>query len=220
MVNPISPTHFITSIGTDIGKSYVMEQLIRAYRTQRGEAVMGLKPILSGYDGIETAVDSDTGRIISALGLPLNQEMVDRVTPWRFKEPLSPDMAARRANTPLKFEPVIDYCRKIQCEGYDRVLIEGVGGVMVPLNDHCRVIDWIEALNCDIVLVASNYLGAMSHTFTAYEALKSRGLEVSSVIVSEYAGEAIDMEETCQSLSHYIPADIIQPLYRNGSLVV
>jgi dethiobiotin synthetase len=195
-------TFFVTGSGTGVGKTFVMRALLGRLRRQE-RLVEALKPVVSGFD--ESAVEaSDTGRILAALGHPLNEEGVAHVSPWRFAAPLSPDMAAAREGRRIYFDRVVDYCReRSEVEG-DVLLIEGIGGVMVPLDDRNTVLDWIAALRVPALLVTGSYLGTLSHTLTAVAALQGRGVEA-SVIVSESEESPVHLTETVATLRRHLP---------------
>ena len=84
---------FVTSTGTDIGKTFVVRGLIKQL-VARGRTVEALKPVITGFDP-RTAHASDTGRLLSALGRALTPEHLAEVSPYRLREPVSPDLAAR-----------------------------------------------------------------------------------------------------------------------------
>ena len=102
------PAVFVTASGTDIGKTYVAEALLRQWR-QSGRTVAVLKPLLSGYDPADAA-NSDTGRLLAASGVAITPESIDLVSPWRYAAPLSPDMAAAREGKSVSVNDVIAYC--------------------------------------------------------------------------------------------------------------
>src|SRR5579871_163369 len=83
---------FITGTGTDVGKTFVASSLVRLFR-QMGRTVDAIKPVVSGFDP-QTAETSDPGILLEALGRPVTPEEIERISPWRFREPLSPDLAA------------------------------------------------------------------------------------------------------------------------------
>ncbi len=87
-------TLFVTSSGTGIGKTFVMRALI-GHLANEGRRVEAFKPVISGFDPAAPSV-GDTGALLEALDEPLSPESVERVSPWRFGAPLSPDMAASR----------------------------------------------------------------------------------------------------------------------------
>ncbi len=110
---------------------------------------------------------------------------MEKISPWRFRAPLSPDMAASREHRTIELEDVVKFCRDAGNGAENVLLIEGVGGVMVPLNGQHTVLDWIEATNLSSILVVGSYLGTLSHTLTAVEALCSRGITVAAIVISE-----------------------------------
>src|SRR5262245_21171245 len=100
---------FVTGTGTDIGKTFVTAGIIRHLRNA-GRKVGVLKPVLTGFDPIEWQ-KSDPAVLLSALGRSFEMEEVARISPWRFKAPLSPDMAAARESRKIVFDEVIEFCR-------------------------------------------------------------------------------------------------------------
>ena len=143
--------YFVTSTGTDIGKTFVTAGLIR-YLREAGQAVHALKPVVSGYDSsvVET---SDPAVLLNALGLPIDAETIDRVAPWRFRAPLSPDLAAAREGRTIDFDELIAFSRKEIAAAGGILFIEGVGGIMVPLDAERTVLDWMAALQIPLLLV-------------------------------------------------------------------
>jgi dethiobiotin synthetase len=87
------------------------------------------------------------------------------------------------------------------------LLIEGVGGVMVPLDDRHTVIDWISALRVPVILVAGSYLGTISHTLTALHVLAQRNLTTLAIVVSETPGSTVPLTDTLESIRTF--ADMI-----------
>jgi dethiobiotin synthetase len=196
---------FVTASGTDIGKTYVAEALLRQWR-QSGRLVAVLKPLLSGYDPADAA-SSDTGRLLTASGVAITPESIDLVSPWRYAAPLSPDMAAAREGKTVPVDDVIAYCAAAIAEADESgmsLLIEGIGGVMVPLDDTRTVADLIAALGIPAILVGGSYLGSLSHTLTAYEALRARNVTVDSVIVSETPDSDVPLDETRDVLARFV----------------
>jgi dethiobiotin synthetase len=195
---------FITAAGTDIGKTFVTAGLIRAL-SRAGRAVDAAKPVISGFT-METIGVSDTGILLSALGRDLNSEEAERLSPWRFTAPLSPDMAAEAEGTAIDFDALLADSRG-RIAGYqDVLLIEGVGGVMVPLDDTHTVLDWMEALGLPVLLVAGSYLGTISHILSALDVLTRRGLRVAALVVSETQGSTVGLDQTIATLRRFIPA--------------
>ena len=199
------PAVFVTASGTDIGKTYVAEALLGQWRAS-GRTVAVLKPILSGYDPAEAA-GSDTGRLLTASGVEITPESIDLVSPWRYAAPLSPDMAAAREGRNVPVDDVIAYCAAAIVEADEAgtsLLIEGIGGVMVPLDETRTVADLIAALGIPAILVGGSYLGSLSHTMTAYEALRSRNIAVDCIIISETPDSDVPLAETRDVLARFV----------------
>ena len=98
---------FVSATGTDVGKTFVTAGLIRHFLELR-RAVDAIKPVASGFDQAAIAA-SDSGALLAALGRPLTIAEVDRISPWRFAAPLSPDMAAAREGRAIDFEKVANF---------------------------------------------------------------------------------------------------------------
>jgi dethiobiotin synthetase len=192
---------FITGSGTDIGKNFVTAALIQTLR-RRGRQVEALKPVVTGFDPAQSAL-SDPGILLAALGEPVTPAALDRIAPWRYAAPLAPDMAAKRAGQALDVAALIASTRRAVDAARDVLLIEGVGGVMVPLDDKHTVLDWMAALSLPVLLVGGSYLGAISHALTALDALRHRHLTVKAIIIDETPGSGVDLAETVATITRF-----------------
>ncbi len=204
--------YFITSSGTGIGKTLVVAALIHQLR-KTGRGVQALKPVLSGYDDADAGI-SDSGILLSALGGEATPEAVAQITPWRFTAPLSPDMAAARDGRSIDFAALCKFCRDHIGTDNRTMLIEGVGGVLVPLTSDKTVADWIAALDIKPILVVGGYLGALSHGLTAWETMNARNIPPVSVVVSESPDGPVSLDETITTLMRFLPPIPVVPLPR------
>jgi dethiobiotin synthetase len=194
---------FVAATGTDIGKTFVACGIIAELR-RRGRKVEALKPLVSGYDD-SRADESDPGRLLTALGRDVDPSEIERISPWRYRAPLAPDMAARREGKNVDFGAVVKFCRDAMGKQGD-LLIEGVGGVMAPIAEGRTVLDWIEELGIPVLLVAGSYLGAQSHSLTALAALRERRISPIALVVCESSAEgSVDPAETAASLQRFTP---------------
>jgi dethiobiotin synthetase len=193
--------YFVTSTGTDIGKTFVTAGLIR-YLREAGQAVHAIKPVMSGYNSsvVET---SDPAVLLNALGLPIDASTIDRVAPWRFRAPLSPDLAAAREDRSIDFDELTAFSRKEIDAATGILFIEGVGGIMVPLDAERTVLDWMAALQIPLLLVVGGYLGTISHTLTALDVLAQRHLKVAAIIVSESERNPVELDDTVASIARF-----------------
>jgi dethiobiotin synthetase len=204
---------FVTSSGTGIGKTLVTLRLIEELRTA-GRSVQALKPVASGFDAAHPD-GSDTALLLRAQGLDLGAKNLEAVSPWRFTAPLSPDMAASRERRSIPFDALVGHCR-VASERRGVTLIEGIGGVMTPLDAEHTVLDWIEALGAPALLVVGSYLGTLSHSLTAASALRARGVTIAGVVVSESEEQPVPAAETAATLVRFLTPVPICVVPRTG----
>lgn len=196
-------SYFVTATGTDIGKTYVTAGIIRAAR-RAGRRLSAIKPLLSGYDAAN-AVSSDSALLLAAMGKKVTHRSIAAITPWRFTAPLSPDMAAAREGRSLDFAALMAFCQAAIAAAPEGLLIEGVGGVAVPLGGTKLVADWIAALRIPAILAAGTYLGSISHTVTAMESLVVRGIPIAGIVLNESIGAPVPPEEVMTALARLLP---------------
>lgn len=186
----VSNAYFITATGTDLGKTWLTAGIAAAARS-RGIPVRALKPVMSGYDPARHE-ESDIAKIGAG------------VTAWVYAAPLSPDLAASHEGKAIDFAALVNWCRGEIAANDGLLLIEGIGGAMVPLTARHTVRDWIAALDISVLLVCGTYLGALSHTLTALAALREAGIVPAAIVVNESAGSAVSLADTLTSLLPHI----------------
>jgi dethiobiotin synthetase len=201
---------FITATGTDVGKTMVTCALI-SQLIKKGKTVRALKPIISGYT--EHTMDRiDTAEIIRALGHKMTPEAIAHVSPWRFTHALAPDMAALREGRTIDYTDLLDFCHVDPHE--DELLIEGVGGAFVPLDEDHMVVDWINDLDIPAIVVAGSYLGTLSHTVATIEAMRGRGVTIRGIIISESEESPVPLPELADTMRRLIPETRIETIPR------
>lgn len=194
MMRPI----FVTGTGTDVGKTHILCAMLEAHRKTGGRARV-MKPVISGFDPADLNA-TDTIRLMRANGDELTGEGVQAVSPFRFRAPLSPDMAAHRENRDLTIETVVNWC----LDRIDRsmpTIVEGAGGVMSPLAVDGLNLDLIRELDARPILVTGAYLGAISHTLTALRVLD----RTCPVIVNDYNASPVPAVDTARSIQRFAP---------------
>ena len=205
---------FITATGTDIGKTFVAGGLIQHLRAA-GRTIDALKPVATGFD--PGALDaSDPGILLSAMGRPVTFAEIERIAPWRFAAPLSPDMAARHENRTLDFNSLVDFSRRAIAAHSGMLLIEGIGGIMVPLDETHTVLDWMAALNIPLVLVTGSYLGSLSHTLTSLDVLRRRELAIKAIVVNETPGSTVPLADTVETLARFAALESDPVIWKRG----
>lgn len=152
---------FITGISTDVGKTIVSAILTEALQADYW------KPVQTG-----SATDSDAQTIRKYLS---NSRTVIHDNAYVFELPASPHAAAKAENQEIKLQKIKEPITN------NHLIIEGAGGVLVPLNDNDYVIDLIRS-DYQVILVSKNYLGSINHTLLTVEALKSRNIFIAGII--------------------------------------
>ena len=193
-------TIFVTGAHTDIGKTHVACALLQAARAQ-DLSVAAFKPVVSGFDERDWR-ESDPGRLLAAMDIAPTPAALAAISPWRFAAPLSPPMAAAREGRRLDLDEIAAACRAWLDEtAADFKLIEGVGGVMSPITQAATGLDLMARLAMPNLLVGGSYLGAISHTLTALEVLRARGLPPLALVVSQSGeADAPDFTQTVESV--------------------
>lgn len=193
--------YFITGTDTGIGKTYATVALMRWFR-RSGVSVIGMKPVASGCffeDGELRNEDALLLQENASVRAPYSKLNV-----YVFEPPVSPHIAARKSGQVVGIEPIVKKCRSL--EGLaDRVLVEGVGGWEVPINDGERVSDLAKALELPVILVVGMRLGCLNHAI-----LTSRAIIGSGVPFSGWIGNCVNqsfsfLEENLQTLRTQLP---------------
>lgn len=172
---------FVSGIHTDAGKSYATGWLARQL-TAEGKKVITQKFIQTGNVG--RSEDIDVHRRLMGCG-ELPEDIEGLTAPQIFSYPCSPQLAAEIDGRPIDFE-AIDRAMETLDSRYDVVLLEGAGGLMVPLTDDFWTIDYIASRGLTVSLVANGSLGSINHTLLSLEALERRAIPLHSVIYNEY----------------------------------
>lgn len=207
---------FVTASGTDIGKTYVTTGLIRALQA-RGVPVSALKPLITDFTA-RTAPGSDTALILKALGEDVTDQAIARLSPWRYEAALAPDMAAAHEGKTVPYDEVVAFCAAARDAAQQKsvLIVEGAGGVLVPVDDHHTMRDFMRDLAAQPILVVGSYLGTISHTLTAVEALVNAGMPPLAVVVSESEDAGIALADTCAAIARFLGPVPLLPLPRNS----
>ncbi len=192
---------FITATGPDVGETVVVAALIR-HLQEIGHAVDAIKPIVCGYEPAQAA-SSDLAKLITALGQPFSPETIERMAPWRFRAALPPELAAQFEKRHIDVDEVVAYCKAAVERRQGVLLIEGIGGIMTPLDPNRTMLDIMMALRLPLILVTGSYRGALSHTLTALDSLFRRDMTLLATIVSETPGSKVPLDEVVASIARF-----------------
>ena len=168
---------FITGTDTDVGKTVISAGLAFVLR-DRGMRVGVMKPVSTGcYGGGERLVSQDAVFLMEAA----QNEYPPLTSPSRFRNALAPSAAAMLEKKEVDVPHILKSFRTLQ-KHYDFIIVEGVGGLMVPLKKDYYVANLIRDMGLPIVIVSYAGLGAINHTLLTVDAATIRGLEVRGII--------------------------------------
>lgn len=170
---------FVTGIGTEVGKTVVSAILTEALQADYW------KPVQAG--------DLDYSDTHKVKDMVSNSKSLFHDETFALNHPMSPHAAAERDKVEISLG---DF--KIP-ETENHLIIEGAGGLMVPLNRKDCIIDLIESLGVEVVLVSRNYLGSINHTLLSVEALVSRGISINGIIFNDE--ENVDTESVILNMT-------------------
>lgn len=204
---------FITGIDTDIGKS-VVTGIIARHFLLKGKKVTTMKPVQTGCTGI--AEDILTHR--SIMGIEPDQFDIDGTTaPYVFYYPASPHLAAELENKTINLD-LIDKCLKTLEDDFEIVLIEGAGGIYVPITRNYTTLDFIADRSIPAIVVSSPRLGSINHTMMTIEMLKMRNVPISALIYNMYPYEKKEIaDDSLKVIRHFSEkAELEFPVFINS----
>ena len=172
---------FVTATDTGVGKTVATAALARILRL-RGVNVGVMKPVTAGCEERNGELVSEDAELLAwAAGI----ECDDDVAPYRLREPLAPVEAARIDGVKIDFDRIADSYQRLRAR-HDFVLVEGAGGLMVPLNGGLLIADLASRLKLPLLVVARPNLGTINHSVLTCYAASQLGLEVRGVIVNRF----------------------------------
>ncbi|MDE6216479.1 dethiobiotin synthase [Bacteroides sp.] len=193
--------YFVSGIDTDAGKSYCTAwhacELIKS-----GKRVITQKFIQTGNTGHSEDIDLHR-RLMGTGYLPEDREGL--TMPEIFSYPCSPHLASRIDRRPIDFDKIAQATQELACR-YDIVLVEGAGGLMVPLREEYLTADYIAEKQYPLIFVTSGKLGSINHTLLSFEAIKHRGIRLDTVLYNLYptVEDKTIQEDTMQYIQNYL----------------
>lgn len=193
--------YFISGIDTEIGKTYTTGYLAKLWQDQ-GQSVITQKLVQTGNDDISE--DIVKHREIMQTGL-LEQDYQKLTMPQIFSYPASPHLATKLDGKLLDFDKILQATNQLK-QQFELILLEGAGGLMVPLTDDVLSIDYIKQHQYSVILVTSGRLGSINHTLLSLEALKTRGIELYALAynLKDDSKDALIANSTKNYLKNYI----------------
>jgi dethiobiotin synthetase len=185
------PGIFITGTDTEVGKTLVAGAIADWFR-RRGLRVAVSKPIATGCQRRREGLVSEDAEFLAhhaRAKFPLNT-----ICPQRYAEPLAPAIAAERAKQPIEWN-AIDSAIQSMCAASDVLIVEGVGGIMVPIARKIFVLDMVGWLGLPTIVVARAGLGTINHTLLTVQTLRNAEVNVAGIVINKYPPETAPVAE-------------------------
>jgi dethiobiotin synthetase len=174
------PSFLVTGTDTGVGKTFVSGGLA-AELARRGCSVGVMKPFATGARSVRGRLVSDDALFLRAAAR--TDDPLDLVNPVCLKPPLAPSMAAQLAKTPIDLKNVWSAYRTLS-RRHSVVIVEGVGGLLVPLIGRLTVADFARKLRLPLLIVARPSLGTLNHTSLTVHAARSFGLRILGLVLN------------------------------------
>ena len=209
--------YFISGIDTGIGKTYATGYLAKLWNEQ-GKKTITQKLIQTG--NVDISEDIEQHREIMAMGW-FPEDETKLTMPEIFSYPASPHLATKIDDREIDFQKIEQATQQL-AEKYDVVLLEGAGGLMVPLTIDLLTIDYVAEEKYPVILVTSGRLGSINHTLLSLEALKSRGLELYALAynLNDESQDKLISKDTAEYLKGYLAKHFPQSLWLDIPVLV
>lgn len=197
----MSKVFFVSGIDTGIGKTYCTGYLAKMWNAE-GVRTITQKLVQTG--NVDISEDIEKHREIMNMGWFAEDE-TKLTMPEIFSYPASPHLATQIDGREIDFAKIEDATLQLASQ-YDRVLLEGAGGLMVPLTKEMLSIDYIQQQHLPVILVSSGRLGSINHTLLSLEALKARGIELYALAynLAHESQDALISKDTAEYLKVYL----------------
>jgi dethiobiotin synthetase len=168
--------YFVIGTDTDCGKTYITCELLKYFKQQNSSAI-GLKPVASGCEVLEdgTLSNSDVRKINQINNIGLSEQ---DISPWNFEPAIAPHLAAQKVGVNINTDEIANFCLNPRWQEYDYTLIEGAGGLLVPLNANETWLDVLQKTKIPVILVVGMRLGCLNHALLTASVLQSHNITV------------------------------------------
>jgi dethiobiotin synthetase len=185
---------FITGTDTGVGKTVVTACLSLLFKNQ-GMDVGVMKPIETGVDPkCSSTANSDAKFLMKVSG---STDAEEEVCPYRLKIPASPYQASEIAGTPIQPATILEKLKILQSR-HNMMLVEGIGGLLVPITTRYNVADLALEIGLPLIIVSRTLVGTLNHTLLTINAAREHGLKIKGVILNRQEGGDLDEVEKQQ----------------------
>lgn len=195
-------SYFITGTDTGVGKTRVSCALLHAFAAQ-GLRVAGFKPVAAGCD--EHDQNEDARRLRAASNLPLTY---GQVNPYCLPRAIAPHLAARQCGVRIELARILTSFHELAGQA-DRVVVEGVGGFLVPLNETQTSADLARQLALPVILVVGLRLGCLNHALLTTAAVAAHGLECAGWVANVLDADMPAMQDNIAALRERVAAPLL-----------
>src|SRR5262245_61209479 len=185
------PGLFVTGTDTGVGKTVVAGAIANWFR-RRHQHVGVCKIAATGCTRRREGLVSEDAEFLAVCADA--KHPLDLIAPLRYAEPLVPAIAAERAGRPIDWF-MLGNAIRLMSQSSDVMILEGVGGIMTPMDAKNTVLDVAVSLNVPAVVVARPGLGTINHTLLTVHALRNTGVRVAGVVINRYPGDAASVAE-------------------------
>lgn len=195
-------SYFVTGTDTGVGKTLVSRAMLQAF-SAKGLKVAGFKPVAAGCDA--DGRNEDASALQAASSVPLSYRQVN---PYCFQPAIAPHIAADQTGGRIEFERVLAAYRELASRA-DEVIVEGVGGFRVPLNDRQDSADLACELGLPVILVVGMRLGCLNHALLTQEAIAARGLTLAGWVANVLDAQMAALHDNVAALRQRMGAPML-----------
>jgi len=199
---------FITGTDTGVGKTWASIGLLELFN-QQGLTTIAMKPVASGCEQTPEGLRNDDAQLL--IQVMTAEASYDEVNPYAYAPAIAPHLAALKVGETIDLDKIIKQANKLSSRA-DRIVIEGAGGWLVPLNSGKTFADLAVALNLPVVLVVAIRLGCINHALLSVESIKQRGLTIAGWIANtgtRGVEDCGDIDANIKTLSDRIHAPLL-----------
>ena len=195
-------SYFITGTDTGVGKTLISCALLQTFAAQ-GKRVAGFKPVSAGCD--ESGHNGDAKALRVASGMPLTY---GQVNPYCFPHAIAPHLAARHSGVRIELSRILTAYRELAGQA-DVVIVEGVGGFLVPLSDQQNSADLAQELDLPLIVVVGMRLGCLNHALLTLRAIADYRLECAGWVANVLDADMDALHENIEALRDRIAAPLL-----------
>jgi dethiobiotin synthetase len=194
--------YFVTGTDTGVGKTLICCALLHAFAAQE-QRVAGMKPVAAGCD--EDGKNADVKQLRAASNILAS---FGQVNPYSFPYPIAPHIAARNAGVHIDFSRILTSYNELASQA-DVVIVEGVGGFKVPLNERQDSADLAQQLGLPVILVVGMRLGCLNHALLTAGAIESCGLKLAGWVANVLDADMLALRDNIAALEQRLAAPLM-----------